>query len=145
MAFCWRSWLTMLLSMPPGTWNCSTFTSTGAMPASKLAYFRRTSPMRRASSARRARSSPVSRGVPFSAATRVSVGGWLVLMAMPQTLQAFLYQQDVSFDGLVIKLEDQLLEKQSLRHFLGSTQHHPRWAIAYKYPAEQIVTQIVSL
>ena len=24
----WRSWLTMLLSMPPGTWNWRTFTST---------------------------------------------------------------------------------------------------------------------
>ncbi len=69
----------------------------------------------------------------------------VVATCLSQTLQAFLYQQDVSFDGLVIKLEDQLLEKQSLRHFLGSTQHHPRWAIAYKYPAEQIVTQILSL
>jgi DNA ligase (NAD+) len=31
------------------------------------------------------------------------------------------------------------------RHLLGSTQHHPRWGIAYKFPAEQASTQILSV
>lgn len=32
-----------------------------------------------------------------------------------------------------------------MRSFLGSTQHHPRWSIAYKFPAQQVITQILSL
>jgi DNA ligase (NAD+) len=51
-----------------------------------------------------------------------------------------LAQQDFDFDGLVIKLFD----KQS-RSLLGSTNHHPRRAIAYKFPAEQASTQILSV
>lgn len=46
-------------------------------------------------------------------------------------------QADIDFDGLVIKVQD-------IRHQeeLGSTQHHPRWAIAYKFPAQQIAAYI---
>ncbi len=88
MAPFWRSWPTRLESMPPGTWNCSTFTSTGGTPASKLAYFLRTSVILRARSARASRSRPVSRGVPFRAATRVSVGGWEVDMDMAEMAQS---------------------------------------------------------
>jgi DNA ligase (NAD+) len=51
-----------------------------------------------------------------------------------------LNQKDFDFDGLVIKL----LDKKS-RSLLGSTNHHPRRAIAYKFPAEQASTQILSV
>lgn len=43
-------------------------------------------------------------------------------------------------DGVVIKVNS--LEAQQL---LGSTSKSPRWAIAYKYAAEQVVTQLLSV
>jgi len=36
-------------------------------------------------------------------------------------------------------------KKNSLRKILGTTNHHPRRAIAYKFPAEQSSTQILSV
>ena len=76
---------------------------------------------------------------------------------------------DYDFDGLVIKLKDnesnkiELSDKEknqtlfslneweinndyiSLRKILWATQHHPKWAIAYKFPAQQASTQILSV
>ncbi len=76
---------------------------------------------------------------------------------------------DYDFDWLVIKLQEnkpnkiQLTNEEknqtlffvewdnsekntiSLRKILWSTQHHPRWAIAYKFPAQQASTQILSV
>ncbi|MDB9529030.1 NAD-dependent DNA ligase LigA [Oscillatoria sp. CS-180] len=40
-------------------------------------------------------------------------------------------------DGVVVKLDDFALQRQ-----LGFTQKFPRWAIALKYPAEEVPTQI---
>lgn len=40
-------------------------------------------------------------------------------------------------DGIVVKVND-----LSLQRDLGATQRAPRWAIAYKYPAEQAITKI---
>lgn len=64
----------------------------------------------------------------------------------PDTKQ-FLEQQDYDFDGLVIKLEDQKKEEQSdsLRMLIWTTNHHPKRAIAYKFPAKQVETQIESV
>lgn len=47
---------------------------------------------------------------------------------------------DVEFDWLVIKLIDQ--EK---RKILGNTNHHPRRAIAYKYPAKQTTSTVARI
>ncbi|MDR2191153.1 MAG: NAD-dependent DNA ligase LigA [Candidatus Peribacteria bacterium] len=55
-------------------------------------------------------------------------------------IKAFLDSQDFDFDGLVIKVAD-----TGYRQLLGSTMHHPRWGIAYKFPAEQMSTQILSV
>ena len=76
---------------------------------------------------------------------------------------------DYDFDGLVIKLQEnkpnkiQLTDEEknqslfsinewesdknyiSLRKILWTTQHHPKWAIAYKFPAQQASTQILSV
>lgn len=48
--------------------------------------------------------------------------------------------EDIEFDGVVVKVQE--LE---LRTILGNTNHHPRWAMAYKFPAKQVVTKIVSV
>ena len=51
-----------------------------------------------------------------------------------------LLKADIDFDGLVIKIAD-----PEIRALLWSTNHHPRRAIAYKFPAQQIATQIESI
>jgi len=51
-----------------------------------------------------------------------------------------LKKENIDFDWLVIKIV-----WQGIRDKLGSTAHHPRWWIAYKFPAEQISTQIESV
>ncbi|USN55290.1 MAG: hypothetical protein H6765_01475 [Candidatus Peribacteria bacterium] len=43
-------------------------------------------------------------------------------------------------DGLVVKV-DQL----SLRKELGTTAHHPKRAVAYKFPALQVVTTLTAV
>ena len=48
-------------------------------------------------------------------------------------------RQDLSFgiDGAVIKVND--LE---YREILGTTEKYPKWAVAYKYPPQQVETII---
>lgn len=55
-------------------------------------------------------------------------------------IKEWLQSQDIDFDGLVIKVQS-----SKIREELWSTAHHPRWAIAYKFPAEQVSTQIKSV
>lgn len=43
-------------------------------------------------------------------------------------------------DGLVIKVDDLNLQREA-----GFTSHHPRWAIAYKFPARQATTRLVDV
>ncbi|MDR0650770.1 MAG: NAD-dependent DNA ligase LigA [Candidatus Peribacteria bacterium] len=62
-------------------------------------------------------------------------------ICLDPTVKTFLDEQDFDFDGLVIKVVNQNGE----RHLLGTTHHHPRWGIAYKFPAEQTSTQILSV
>jgi DNA ligase (NAD+) len=47
---------------------------------------------------------------------------------------------EVEIDGLVIKVND-----LALREKLGSTEHHPRWAIAYKFPAKEETTKLLAV
>jgi DNA ligase (NAD+) len=44
---------------------------------------------------------------------------------------------DVEIDGMVLKVND-----LRLRNILGATSKSPRWAIAYKFPAEQALTEV---
>ena len=57
----------------------------------------------------------------------------------PET-KKYLEQQDVEFDGLVIKVKD-----GEQREIIWSTDHHPRRAVAYKFPAQLAATQILSV
>ncbi len=54
----------------------------------------------------------------------------------PQTQQRA-QDEEIELDGLVIKIVD-----FSTREQFWSTNHHPKRAIAYKFPAQQIVTQL---
>lgn len=47
---------------------------------------------------------------------------------------------DFDIDGMVLKLND-----MSLWPLLGATEHHPRYAIAYKFPAKQVRTRVISI
>ena len=47
---------------------------------------------------------------------------------------------DFDIDGIVIKLDDMALWDN-----LGRTEHHPRYAIAYKFPAKQVRTRVLSI
>ena len=93
---------------------------------------------------------------------------WIQEICTRSETRAELDQLDYDFDGLVIKLQEnkptkvQLTNEEknqslfsvewettektiSLRKILWSTQHHPRRAIAYKFPAQQASTQILSV
>lgn len=56
------------------------------------------------------------------------------------TTKKMLESEDIEFDGLVIKTES--LEQ---REIIWTTDHHPRWAVAYKFPAQLAATQILSV
>ena len=43
-------------------------------------------------------------------------------------------------DGVVVKLDDILLWEK-----LGATSHAPRWAVAFKYPPEEVFTRVLSI
>jgi DNA ligase (NAD+) len=43
-------------------------------------------------------------------------------------------------DGVVVKLDQLALQRQ-----LGATSHAPRWAIAYKYPPEEVTTRLLDI
>lgn len=64
----------------------------------------------------------------------------IITLINQNTIKDILLEADVDFDGLVIKVQDPLL-----RQMLWDTNHHPRRAIAYKFPAQQIATQITSI
>ena len=47
---------------------------------------------------------------------------------------------DHEIDGLVVKLDDRSLQRR-----LGATSRAPRWAIAYKYPPEEVTTKLLDI
>ena len=57
-----------------------------------------------------------------------------------QTLQKQRDHLDYDIDGLVIKVND-----RRAQHDLGSTAKAPRWARAYKFPAEQKTAQVLDI
>ncbi|MEM9544486.1 MAG: NAD-dependent DNA ligase LigA [Bacteroidota bacterium] len=47
---------------------------------------------------------------------------------------------EYEIDGMVVKVNDLKLQESS-----GSTAHHPRWAIAYKFKAKQATTKMINI
>lgn len=50
------------------------------------------------------------------------------------------HELDYATDGMVIKINDNAYQNE-----LGYTSHAPRWAIAYKFPPEEVWTEIVDI
>ncbi|GAA1769566.1 MULTISPECIES: NAD-dependent DNA ligase LigA [Streptomonospora] len=50
------------------------------------------------------------------------------------------HEPSYEIDGVVIKVDDVSLQRR-----LGSTSRAPRWAIAYKYPPEEVTTRLVDI
>ncbi len=75
-------------------------------------------------------------GFPVSPHTRL-VKGVQEAIAFCREWSSRRAELDYATDGVVIKVNDFALQRR-----LGATQRAPRWAIAYKYPAEQATTVI---
>ena len=79
------------------------------------------------------------------------------------SIKESLLQEDIDFDGLVIKIQDKAVKRRKqesyfidvenspvvetlmVREILGSTEHHPRRAVAYKFPAQLASTKVISV
>jgi DNA ligase (NAD+) len=62
------------------------------------------------------------------------------VIAYVEEWQAKRSELDYEIDGIVIKVDNVALQKQ-----LGTTAKSPRWAIAYKFPAEEVVTKLIDI
>ena len=62
------------------------------------------------------------------------------ILAYHQSFQDDRDDLNYEIDGVVIKLDD-----LSARRAMGSTSHHPRWAMAFKFPPRQEVTVIEAI
>ncbi len=69
-----------------------------------------------------------------------TVNGILEIEKQHQKIDNLRSSLDYDIDGLVYKVNDLSLQKR-----LGNTSNAPRWAIAYKFSAEQAVTKIKSI
>ncbi len=64
----------------------------------------------------------------------------VINICLDEETKLYLDNQDCDFDWLVIKVEN---NKQ--REIIWTTEHHPRRAVAYKFPAQQVSTQVISI
>ncbi|ETX02390.1 MAG: NAD-dependent DNA ligase LigA [Candidatus Entotheonella factor] len=57
-----------------------------------------------------------------------------------QALEAQRHDLDYDADGAVVKVDSIALQTQ-----FGATAHHPRWAIAFKFAAQQAITRVLDM
>ncbi|MCX8084762.1 MAG: NAD-dependent DNA ligase LigA [Calditerrivibrio sp.] len=62
------------------------------------------------------------------------------LMEYIKKIESLRKEMDYDLDGAVIKVND-----YNVRDILGETIKYPRWAIAYKYEAEQVTTTLIDV
>ncbi|QRY61125.1 NAD-dependent DNA ligase LigA [Gordonia sp. PDNC005] len=80
-------------------------------------------------------------GLPVSTHTRKVVGADTVLEAVAYWGEnRHSPELDHEIDGLVVKVDDVTLQRR-----LGATSRAPRWAIAYKYPPEEVTTKLLDI
>ncbi len=78
-------------------------------------------------------------GVPTSDHTRV-VEGIDAVWARVEAVGADRHGVEHEIDGLVVKVDEIALQRR-----LGATSRAPRWAIAYKYPPEEVNTRLLAI
>jgi DNA ligase (NAD+) len=78
-------------------------------------------------------------GVPVSPHTRV-VPGLAEVQEMIDHYGAHRHEVEHEIDGIVIKVDEIALQRR-----LGATSRAPRWAIAYKYPPEEVNTRLLAI
>lgn len=64
----------------------------------------------------------------------------VINICLNEETKSYLDNQDCDFDWLVIKVEN-----NQQRKIIWSTEHHPKRAVAYKFPAQQVSTQVISI
>ncbi len=62
------------------------------------------------------------------------------VIAFISEYQTHRHDLEHEIDGIVIKVDDRTLQDR-----LGSTSRAPRWAIAYKYPPEEVTTKLLEI
>ena len=75
-------------------------------------------------------------GIPTSPYTRV-LDGFDAVWEMVEFYGEHRHNVEHQIDGLVVKVDDLSMQRQ-----LGATGTVPRWAIAFKYPPEEVVTRL---
>ena len=78
-------------------------------------------------------------GVPVSDHNRV-VGSLAEVHAMIAHFGEHRHDIQHELDGIVVKVDEITLQRR-----LGSTSRAPRWAIAYKYPPEEVTTKLLDI
>ena len=78
-------------------------------------------------------------GLPTSPNFRV-VGTVAEVLAYIDEFQAKRHSLEHEIDGVVVKVDDLTTQRE-----MGATSRAPRWAIAYKYPPEQVNTKLVDI
>lgn len=78
-------------------------------------------------------------GLPTSAHTRV-LDDLAAVQDRVEEIGAHRHDVEHEVDGLVVKVDEVGLQRQ-----LGSTSRAPRWAIAYKYPPQEVNTRLLSI
>lgn len=78
-------------------------------------------------------------GVPVSGHTRV-VPGLTGVQEMIRYFGEHRHDVEHEIDGIVVKVDEIALQRR-----LGATSRAPRWAIAYKYPPEEVNTRLLDI
>ena len=78
-------------------------------------------------------------GVPVSSHSQV-VGTLDEVWGMVEHYGEHRHDVEHQIDGIVVKVDEIALQRQ-----LGSTSRAPRWAIAYKYPPEEVNTRLLAI
>ncbi|OLT22394.1 DNA ligase (NAD(+)) LigA [Ornithinimicrobium sp. CNJ-824] len=78
-------------------------------------------------------------GLPVSGRTRV-VGTIEEVCAYVQRWGEQRHAVEHEIDGVVVKVDEVVVQRR-----LGSTSRAPRWAIAYKYPPEEVTTKLLDI
>ncbi len=87
------------------------------------------------SSHQEARDAMASWGLPVVEGSRVQAAD--ELWAQVERWQRLRPELPYDIDGVVVKVDSLRVQRE-----LGATSHSPRWAVAFKFPAEQVITQV---